>query len=55
MPDYEKLVWIYDKDGREFACPVDAIKGKVKKGSELSEDEKKKCTDVNEIVGTERW
>ena len=27
---YESLVWIRDKDGREFACPLEAIKGKVK-------------------------
>jgi len=55
MAAYEGLVWIYDKDGKEFACPADAIKGKVKKKGELTEEEKKKCMDVNEIVGTERW
>lgn len=55
MPKYEELVWIFDKDGKEYACPVSAIKGKVKKKDQLTEEEKKKCTDVSTMVGTERW
>ena len=52
---YESLVWIRDKDGKEYACPIDAIKGNVKEISELSEAEKAQCMDVNLLVGTERW
>jgi hypothetical protein len=49
------LVWIRDKDGKEYACSVEALKGNIKKKEELTEDEKASCTDVSTIVGTERW
>ncbi len=41
MPDYGDYVFIYDKEGNEYACPVKAIKGQVKKVDKLTEDEKK--------------
>ena len=52
---YESLVWIRDKDGKEYVCPLDAIKGKVKEKDELTDEERQHCTDVSQIVGTERW
>ena len=52
---YESLVWIRDKDGKEYCCPLDAIKGKVKGKDELTDEERQKCMDVSQIVGTERW
>ena len=52
---YASLVWIRDKDGKEYACPMDAIKGKVKTKEQLTDEEKAKCTDVSTIIGTERW
>lgn len=52
---YESMVWIRDKDGREYACYLDDIKGKIKTGEELTAAEREKCLDVSEIVGTERW
>ena len=52
---YESLVWIRDKDGREYACPLEAIRGKVKNKEELTEEERAHCMDVSQIIGTERW
>jgi len=52
---YEALVWIRDKDGKEYACTAAALKGNLKTKDELSEDEMKSCMDVSQLVGTERW
>jgi hypothetical protein len=49
------LVWVRDKDGKQYACSVKALKGNIKTKEELSDEEKKSCTDVSTIVGTERW
>lgn len=55
MSGYESLAWIKDKEGREFVCSVDVLKGDLRDREELSEEEKKQCMNVNEIIGTERW
>ncbi len=52
---YESLVWVRDKDGKQYACPIDAIKGNIDAISELSAAQKAQCLDVNLLVGTERW
>lgn len=51
---YETMVWVRDKDGKEYACYLDDIK-KIRNGEELTEEERARCIDVSEIVGTERW
>jgi hypothetical protein len=51
---YESMVWVRDKDGKEYACYLKDVKG-VKKKEDLTEEEKAKCVDVSTIVGTERW
>lgn len=52
---YESLVWIRDKDGKEYACSADALKGNIKTKEELTDEEKKNCMDVSLLIGTERW
>ena len=52
---YESMVWIRDKDGKEYACYLDALKGNIKHKDQLTEEERANCLDVSEIVGTERW
>ena len=52
---YESLVWIRDKDGREYACSAEALKGNIKTKDELNEVEKENCMDVSQLIGTERW
>lgn len=48
---YESMVWVRDKEGREFACYLDDLKNPA----ELREEEKAGCLDINSIIGTERW
>jgi hypothetical protein len=48
---YESMIWVQDRDGREFACYRDDLKNPA----ELAEEEKVKCLDVNTLIGTERW
>lgn len=51
---YEQLVWVHDRQGKEYVCNL--ADGSVNKSFEqLSDEEKKLCSDVNQIVGTERW
>ncbi len=52
---YESLVWIRDKDGKEYACSAAALKGNLKTKDELTEEEMKSCMDVSQLIGTERW
>lgn len=51
---YESLTWINDQDGKEYVCTIDNVVNK-KSFEQLTDDEKKRCTDVNQMVGTERW
>jgi len=50
---YESMVWIKDKDGREYACYADDIKKDGKNKRE--ENDFSQCLDVNQMIGTERW
>jgi hypothetical protein len=52
---HEILVWIMDKDGKEYACYLHDIKGKIRQKYDPTEEEKVKCLDINQIIGTERW
>lgn len=52
---FGNLVWVRDKDGREYACPIEALKGNIRNKEELSDEERANCTDVSTFVGTERW
>jgi hypothetical protein len=52
---YESMVWIRDKDGKEYACYAQALKGNIKEKEELTEEERTNCMDVSLLIGTERW
>lgn len=52
---YESMVWLNDKDGREFVCYIDDLDPDVLSKEDLSEADFKKCMNVNELIGTERW
>ncbi len=52
---YESIVWIKDKDGKEYACYLDDINEEPHVKRSLSSEEQARCLDVNELVGTERW
>ena len=52
---YASLIWVNDKDGKEYVCSIEDIKDKFKEATGLTEDQRKKCFDVSTIIGTERW
>lgn len=55
MGGYESLAWIKDKNGKEYVCPIDVLKGDTGDRFELTPEEQQACMDVNQIIGTERW
>lgn len=55
MSGYDNLIWVFDKEGKEYVCELDSMRKNFKDGDELSNEERKHCRNVNEIVGTERW
>jgi hypothetical protein len=54
MPDYSDYVFIYDKQGNEYACPMKNIKGQIIKADKLTKEQKKQCLNMAEVIGTER-
>jgi len=52
---YESMVWLNDEDGKEFVCYLEDIGGDATTPRKLSAEERAKCLNVSEIVGTERW
>ncbi len=55
MSGYNGLVWVNDKEGKEYVCSLDNREETVGRYEDLSDIEQKSCQNVNEIVGTERW
>ena len=53
--DYGSLTWVNDKEGHEFVCTVNKQHVNEKRYEKLTENERKTCQNVNQIVGTERW
>ena len=51
---YESLTWVNDKDGKEYVCSINQPAG-GRTFEQLTEEERKRCSDVNVIVGNERW
>ena len=51
---YESMVWINERNGREFACYINDTKN-IERFEELPEEVREKCLDVNSLIGTERW
>ena len=49
--EYQKMVWVHDKAGKEYACYVDDLKGKLKAKDDLTDEEKESCLDLSEVVG----
>lgn len=48
--EYNKMVWIRDKDGKEYACYLEDLKG-LKKKEDLTEEEREKCLDISQVLG----
>jgi len=52
--EYKKMVWVHDREGKEYACYVEDLKGKIKTKEQLIDEEKKNCLDLNTVVG-DNW
>lgn len=45
--EFKKMVWVRDKDGKEYCCYITNIKKK----EDMTEEEKAKCLDLNTVLG----
>lgn len=48
--EYQRMVFIRDKDGKEYACYIEDLKN-IKKKEDLTPEEKEKCTDLSLVLG----
>jgi hypothetical protein len=48
--EFNKMVWIRDKEGKEYACKLGDIKN-IKKIEDMTEEEKKECMDLSLVLG----
>lgn len=48
--EYQKMVWVRDKDGKEYACYIEDLKS-IKKKEDLTDEEKQKCLDLSLVLG----
>ncbi|THB70899.1 MAG: hypothetical protein D6B25_19560 [Desulfobulbaceae bacterium] len=48
--EYQKMVWIQDKDGKEYACYADDLKS-LKKKEDMTDEEKAQCLDISQVLG----
>ena len=48
--EYQKMVFVHDKDGKEYACYAGDLKN-FKKAEDLTDDERAKCTDLSTVPG----
>ncbi len=53
--DFGSLVWVNDKEGREYVCTANSDFENKKDLDSLSESERATCNDVNDFIGTDRW
>jgi hypothetical protein len=51
---YESLIWVNDNNGKEYVCSLENIDS-ARPFDQFTEEERKQCADVNQIVGSERW
>ena len=48
--EYQKMVFVHDKDGKEYECYAGDLKN-FKKSEDLTDDERAKCTDLSTVLG----
>jgi hypothetical protein len=48
--EYQKMVFVHDKDGKEYACYAEDLKN-LKKVEDLTEEERAQCTDLSNVLG----
>jgi hypothetical protein len=53
--DFGSLVWVNDKEGREYVCTATSDFENKKDLDALSESERSSCSNVNDFISTDRW
>ena len=52
--DFTSLVWVNDKEGREYVCSINS-NGEHRSIESLSDSERASCVNTNDFIGTDRW
>ncbi len=52
--EYKKMVWVHDKEGKEYACYANEQNGTIKNKENLTEAERKTCLDLSTVPG-DNW
>ncbi len=52
--EYQKMVWVNDNQGKQYACYAEDLKGNPERIGQLTEEEKKNCLDLSTVVG-DNW
>jgi len=47
--EYNKMVWVHDEDGKEYACYANDLKNSER--GTLTNEDKRHCTDVSLVLG----
>ena len=48
--EFQHMVWVHDKDGKEYACRMEDPKS-IKRKEDLTDEEQKNCMNLNEVLG----
>ncbi len=48
--EYQRMVFIQDREGKEYACYIEDLKNPNRRGN-LSSQEKEKCMDLSLVLG----
>ena len=48
--EFNKMVWVSDKNGKEYACYIKDLKN-IKRKEDLSNEEQQKCMDLSVVLG----
>ena len=48
--EFQHMVWVHDKNGKEYACRIEDPKD-VRKKEDLIEEEQSKCMDLSLVLG----
>ena len=48
--EYQRMVFIQDKNGKEYACYIEDLKN-LKKKEDLTPEEREKCMDISLVLG----
>jgi hypothetical protein len=48
--EYQKMVFVQDKEGKEYACYINDLTN-FKESKDLTDEERANCTDLSTVLG----